>query len=129
MEFSLNLAWTLLSVLILCLWLRVSRRDDTNRRMQFLAIVALILILFPVISVTDDLQAALNPAETDTCLRRDYGIASVHPFFPAISALPPLVPAALAAGALRFAGPVDVSVPVVEQPALSAIRNRPPPAA
>jgi hypothetical protein len=42
-----------------------------TRRTQMVALAVLILILFPVISVTDDLQAIQNPAEVDSCLRRE----------------------------------------------------------
>jgi hypothetical protein len=134
MELLLNLAWALLAALMLCLWLRFAQRTGTerrmqDRRMQFVALALLLLILFPVISVTDDLQAIQNPAETDSCQRRDHIVASPHSIFPAGAALPLPVFAELSFGILRIAAPGSLRAPVVDHPALAPIQNRPPPAA
>jgi len=69
METVLNLAWALLVMLMFGLWMRFAPHTGPNRRgdsprIQFVALAVLILLLFPVISVTDDLQAIQNPAET-----------------------------------------------------------------
>jgi hypothetical protein len=72
MELFLNSAWALLAVAIVYLWLRLGRRAVSERQMSFVALVMLIVILFPVISVSDDLWSIQNPAETDTCQRRDH---------------------------------------------------------
>jgi len=63
MELVLNLAWALSAVVFFCIWLRHARHAGADRRTQLVALAVLILILFPVISVTDDLQAMQNPAE------------------------------------------------------------------
>jgi hypothetical protein len=97
--------------------------------MQFVALAVLILILFPVISVTDDLQAAQNPAETDCCLRRNHACSTPHSIIPAIAALPLPVFAELSFGALHVVAPGSLPAPLLENPALAPVQNRPPPAA
>ena len=129
MELVLNLAWVLLAALMFWLWLQFAPRAGVDRRMQVVALALLILILFPVISVTDDLQAAQNPAETDSCQRRDHVVSSAHSVFPAVAALPLPVFAELSFGVLRTAAPGSLSAPLVDHPALAPIQNRPPPAA
>jgi hypothetical protein len=134
MELFLNLAWVLLAALLFCLWPRFAPRTGPegrmkDRRMQFVALAVLLLILFPVISVTDDLQAVQNPAETDSSLRRDHIIASSHSILPAVAALPLAVFAGLFSGLPRSAATRNLPVPAIYDPALAAIRNRPPPSA
>jgi len=129
MELLLNTAWALLSVVIVCHWLRVERRDPADRRLRFIALAMLIVILFPVISVSDDLWAAQNPAETVGCQRRDHHASCPHSIFPACAALPEAAFADLSFGFMRAAKPLNLALPSVENPALAPIQNRPPPAA
>jgi len=129
MELCLNLAWVLLAALIFFLWLRLAPRSGASPRMQFVALALLILILFPVISVTDDLQAALNPAETDTCLRRDHACSTPHSIFPAVAGLPLAAIAERSIGIRRIAAPSHLAAPTLDHPALVSVQNRPPPAA
>src|ERR1035437_9217781 len=82
MELILNLAGLLVAAAMACLWLRWAPRKGFDRRTQLVALALLILILFPVISVTDDLLAAQNPAETDYLVRRDHLVSSARPIFP-----------------------------------------------
>jgi len=72
METILNLAGALLAGVLMCLWVRYAPRRGASRRTQVAALAMLILILFPVISVTDDLQAAQNPADVAVYLRRGH---------------------------------------------------------
>ncbi len=129
MELFLNSAWALLAVVFVGLWLRIEQRDHADRRLPFIALVMLILILFPVISVSDDLQSLQNPAETDTCQRRDHLASCPHFLFPAITALPEPVFPDLTFGFQRFTGPLNLPIIAIDNPALDAIQNRPPPAA
>ena len=129
MEFALNTGWVLLAALMFCLWLRFGPRTGTDRRLQFVALALLILILFPVISVTDDLLAAQNPAEVDSCLRRDHAASTPHSIFPAAATLPPSIAAEIPFGFLRFTAPRALSAPTVDHPGLEDLQNRPPPAA
>jgi hypothetical protein len=129
MELALNLGWLCLGAVLFCLWLRLGARTGARRRTQFVALGVLIMILFPVISMTDDVFAAQNPAEADCCLRRDHGFSPAHFIFPVAATLPPPVFAEISFAFIRFAAPGNYPVPVVDHPGLEAIQNRPPPAA
>jgi hypothetical protein len=128
MELVLNLAWVLVAALMFCLWLRFSPRTGVDRRTQLAALAVLLLILFPVISVTDDLQAVQNPAETDCLLRRGHACSTAHSVFPTIAALP-LPVGEHSIGFQRRATPGSLPSPVVDDPALAPVQSRPPPAA
>jgi hypothetical protein len=129
MELVLNLAWAFSAVLFFCFWLRNSRHAGADRRTQLVALAVLVLILFPVISVTDDLQAMQNPAEADCCLRRDHVVANAHSIFPPTVALQPPAFAELSYGFLQLAAPGSIPSPVIDHPELAPIQNRPPPVA
>ena len=130
MEIILNLAWIFLAAVIVWLWLRYAPCEGANRRTQVAALAMLIVILFPVISVSDDLQALQNPAESDTfqCQRRDCLAGSSHAVHPAIAALPEPVFAEAVWSFQRYAR-LNFSSRAVENPAFDTIQNRPPPAA
>jgi hypothetical protein len=133
MELALNLAWIALASLMFCLWLRFAPRIGpdrhiADRRAQFVALAVLILILFPVISVTDDLQAIQNPAETDSCLRRNQIVVNAHSIVPAVAALPVPIFGKLSFVILHIPAPGNLPAPVINHPALASIQNRPPPA-
>lgn len=129
MELALNLAWALLSIAIVGYWQRFGPQTGMRRWTQIVALAVLILVLFPVISVTDDLQPTQNPAEESCCQRRNYAILDAHSIFPAATALPVPVPFELSFGFLHFIAPGSLSAPVQDHPGLAAIQNRPPPAA
>ena len=127
MEFVLNFAWVLLAALMFCLWLRFASRTGVSPQLQFVALAVLLLILFPVISVTDDLQAAQNPAEADCLVRRNHGCATLHTMLPpiAVPALP--VVAGPNFGGLRLTILGSLEAAAFDHPALNPIQNRPPP--
>jgi len=129
MELALNLAWALLAIAVFSLWPRFAPRSGADRRTQLVALAVLVLILFPVISVTDDLLANQNPAEADSCLRRDYAISATHSMVPVAATLPQPMFAELSFGVLRLSAPANLPAPSVDHPGLIAIQNRPPPAA
>ena len=93
MELFLNSGWALVAIASLFLWLHLGRRKAADRHLSFIALVMLIVTLFPVISVSDDLWCLHNLAETDTCQRRDYGVSCPHSIFP-VATLPESVVAA-----------------------------------
>lgn len=75
MELFSNLLWLALSSLLLVLWvLHRKRGSDESRHssigIQFIALALLIVILLPVVSLTDDLQACTLPAESEHLSRR-----------------------------------------------------------
>jgi hypothetical protein len=87
----------------------------------------LLLILFPVISVTDDFWAAQNPAEADTCVRRNDVTAYAHTIVPEI-AMPEL--AQTADSLIAFLGYAPVGNSTVPKPQIllrSTLFTRPPP--
>lgn len=131
MEIALNLIWLLLAVVIVRLWVRHAPLDGVGLRSQIGAVTLLIVILFPVISVTDDLQLAQNPAEDDTytCLRRNSTLVSAHSIFPATSTFPASVLTEFPFVYLRYVATGRLPVGTPDNPALSAIQNRPPPVA
>jgi hypothetical protein len=131
MELVLNIAWVVLAALMFWLWVRHALCECT-RQTQLVALAVVILILLPVISVTDDLQMAQNPAEADSyylCTRRDHVVVSPHSIFPAAVMLPPPVFVDHSLGFLHFAAPDNRPAPLAEIPALALVQNRPPPAA
>lgn len=129
MELFLNFVWALLAVFIVCHWVRLAPRNCTDRRSQLIALGLLLVILFPVISVSDDLWSIQNPAETDTYQRRDHLVSSAHSQFPAVAVLPEPPFAGLTFDWRPLDTPLQLLSPVVENPALDPIQNRPPPAA
>jgi hypothetical protein len=129
MEFFFNFAWALVAVASVCYWLRRGRRTISERHASLVALALLIVILFPVISVSDDLWAAQNPAETDTSQRRDYRGCCSHSPFTVIADLPELVTAELSFDFQHSVVPRYAQLPAIENPALDPIENRPPPTA
>jgi hypothetical protein len=128
-EILLNLAWAALAVFIVCLWLRLGDRTGLDRRRQIIALVVLLAILFPVISVSDDLMAAQTATEQDSCQRRDYlAPSSAHPIVP-LAAIVYALHFEMSFGTPRFIAIRTPSLPSVEHPELGGIENRPPPAA
>jgi hypothetical protein len=131
MEIFLNLAWVALSLVSVLFWLRCERRTGTERRPAMIALAMLLIILFPVISVSDDLWSIQNPAETDSCQRRNHNHIASCPHSPV-----PLLAAPIAT-LLALVGPEIHLVPgpsvspsrAYHSPALDGIENRPPPAA
>jgi hypothetical protein len=74
-ELFFNLLWLALSSLLLGLWLLRRNRwtDDSLRSsvgIQLIALALLIVVLLPVVSLTDDLQACTMPAESEHLSRR-----------------------------------------------------------
>ena len=129
MELALNFAWALSSAVFFGVWLRHSRHIGADRCMQLVALAVLVLILFPVISVTDDLQAMQNPAEADCCLRRDQVVCNAHSIFPSTVAVLQLDLPELSFAFVQLAAISNLPAPVVDHPALAPIQNRPPPVA
>lgn len=129
MELALNLAWLLLAIGMVCLWLRLAPRDAANQRTQFSALVVLIFVLLPAISMTDDLMAAQNPAEADCCLRRDHEDLPLYTVVPAVAALPLPTFTGLSCAVEQRIAAAPLHQSVADPPALQSVQNRPPPAA
>ncbi|MGO8932773.1 MAG: hypothetical protein ACLQDA_03605 [Terracidiphilus sp.] len=129
METILNLTWLILTFVLVRLWLLYAPQKGASRRMQIAALAMLIVVLFPVISVTDDLWSIQYPAETDTSLRRGYLASNLHSIFPAAAALPELTVADSGIACRRLEIPLQSPLIAIDNPGLDPIENRPPPAA
>lgn len=129
MELFLNCVWALVVVAGVCSWLRYGKQPFAARPMSLVALAMLVVILFPVISVSDDLWSLQNPAETTTCQRRDHRAGSPHSIFPAAAALPEQMFAQLSFGKWRVNAPQSIVRVAVDNPAFDSIQNRPPPVA
>jgi hypothetical protein len=130
MEITLNLVWALLAVASVVLWVRTENRTGSHRRLPVIALVMLIVILFPVISVSDDLWSIQNPAETDSASRRNELATSPHSIFPVIDALIEPVFTELNTG-LQPSTPSQTTskVHAISCPVRFRLQNRPPPSA
>jgi len=133
MEWALNLAWLTLALWMVWMWLRHAPQKRHGRRVQFVALALALVILWPAISVTDDLSiAVLSPAVFDCSVygvRKQQGGPCTHPVPPATATLPPHAFAGLSVAVIRTAAPSYPPAPFVKHPALTSIQNRPPPAA
>ena len=129
MEICLNFAWVAVAIASLALWLRHERRTGKERRLPLIALAMLLLILFPAISVSDDLWSIQNPAETDTSQRRDHIAPCPHCLLPAI-ATPLASLLALFRPEIQYISAPSVSATrVYQDPARDSVENRPPPTA
>jgi hypothetical protein len=73
-ELFLNFAWLVLSATLAIYWTHESRHAPLrsgrpDRKLQLLTLALLIIILLPVISITDDMQA-MSAAEIEHVTRR-----------------------------------------------------------
>jgi hypothetical protein len=128
MELSLNLAWLTVAGTMVCLWLRNGGNAESDRRLQLIAIAVLVAILFPVISVSDDLLAVQNASETDNYLRRNHLVPSdTHPVHPVLAVAVPIVSSGLGLAFSRFIAPQLLPVHPPKHPELAEIDSRPPP--
>lgn len=71
MELFLNLVWLFLSLGLVSWWVRSPRADGKAGWTVAVALVMLLLLLLPAISMTDDLQAINLPAELEHMLRHE----------------------------------------------------------
>lgn len=128
MQLVLNLAWMMLAALMAWLWLHHAASEGVGRWAQFVALATVILILLPVISVTDDLMMAQNPAETERFQRNDQLCAIAHSTHYPVADLPPQFFAKSSFDQFRFAALDHLLAPPLKVPATDTILNRPPPA-
>lgn len=129
MEITLNLVWAVLAAACVCLWVRTERRTGAERHLPLIALTMLIVMLFPVISVSDDLWAQPNPAETDSNARRNELVASPHSLFPVCDALIEPFLAELSSGPQQSTVRTSPKVRAIASPVRHRLRTRPPPAA
>jgi hypothetical protein len=130
MELFFNLAWLVVAGVLVTLWLRSNGQIHVECRGQVIAMAVLIAILFPVISVSDDLQAIQNASEADNYLRRDHLVPSdPSPVQHMLAVILPAMISGLGFGFVRFIAPNLLPVLEPEHPEIAGIDNRPPPVA
>ena len=129
MELALNLGWLALATAMCWMWVYHARREGCRRWAQFISLSLVLVTMFVVITMYDDMAMARNPAETRCFQREDDSGAHAQATFHPVVASAPALAAQLSFNAFRFAVPGSLLVPTVEVPALSSIQNRPPPAA
>ncbi len=76
MELFLNLLWLLIAVVSVAYWCRHAPPDAAKRRPQCIALACALLLLFPVISLTDDLHAEVMLIEDGNTAKRHAGSAA-----------------------------------------------------
>lgn len=128
MEIILNLAWAVCSAGLIWFWARRSASNPQPRGTQILALMMVVLLLLPVISLSDDLVAAQGPAETDCCLRRALNAHEAHPsVVPDSLALPEPFTTAPAVRGLSRDALQEFRVPVPPSFLSRSLDSRPPP--
>jgi len=132
-ELFLNIAWVMFSTSLALLWIKRSHNvSDGSRqqdwKVQLLALAMLILILLPVISMTDDMQA-ISATEIEHVMRRaDLLPSTDQPADPVVPLSAKLLPGKHPCNLQAFAY-VELYIPNV-RPQCGSIRqmaNRPPP--
>jgi hypothetical protein len=127
MESLFNIVWALVAMTSVCYWLKRGQRTSSGGHSSLVGLAMLVVILFPVISVSDDLWSLQNPAETDTCQRRDHVNGCFHVHFSATVALPEPTHAELQFWSRRLGAPRSAELTTIANPAFGYIENRPPP--
>jgi hypothetical protein len=78
-ELFLNIVWLSVSTLLVILCVHSIRHGHTKLSWSAgVALCLLLMLLFPVISMTDDLQAMTSPAEVEHVMRRHHDAPSLH---------------------------------------------------
>jgi hypothetical protein len=129
MELALNLEWIVMATAMCWLWVRFARRKGPGRRAQLISLALVLVTMFAVITMYDDMAMAQNPAEM-RCFQRedDLGGHANAPLHPVAASAPSLV-SELPLNTFRVVAPSSLPVPAVKVPILASIQNRPPPAA
>jgi hypothetical protein len=129
MEIILNIAWALCSMGLIWFWTRSSASNPVSRKTQILALAMVVLLLLPVISLSDDLMAMQGPAESDACLRRALHSHDTHPAAATSFALPEQMVTALALCGYWQEVLEDYSLTTPATSLTRSLDSRPPPQA
>jgi hypothetical protein len=108
-ELLLNIVWLSVSLLIVILCAQSVRRGDTEISWSAgVALCLLLVLLFPVISMTDDLQAITAPAEVEHLMRRHHDAPLLH----------------MGSNMLEAVALLSLFLPGIAVPAIGSIRAR-----
>lgn len=128
MELALNLVWLTLVLAVILHWWRAERVSGRSIAAQLVALGVLLFVLFPVISLTDDIWAAQHPAETDTTLRRNDLTSHPHTIVPHPPVLHLAVLAGLSLHPVSYRAVREASCPKLRIAPRTSLSTRPPPA-
>jgi hypothetical protein len=127
MEPLFNFVWAFVALAGVWFWLKRGQRTHKGERSSLVGLAMLAVMLFPVISVSDDLWSLQNPAERDTCQRCDHTDGHSQQHFPATAALAEPMGAELSFPFRRLDMPHLAELTASTNPAFGFIENRPPP--
>jgi hypothetical protein len=136
-EILLNCVWLVLGLSLILAWSVHAWRERgcepdralPSRQLQFASLLLLLILLFPVISLTDDIAMSTAPQDAERALR-------LHDPFDGAQSAPALLPSAMAwvdvvSGMLRTgpSRPVeqDAKLTILLAGTLQSIDSRPPP--
>lgn len=135
MELFFNLLWLALSTVLVTCWL-CDRENWKNRsfrpttQTQIVALLVLLVVLLPAVSLTDDLQACTTPVETEHVIRRvdllPVASSSLHQAVMVVATLLSFERAASLQTLASVAPALEVEKPFTGN--LRNAGNRPPPA-
>jgi hypothetical protein len=126
LELVLNLGWMVMATVMCWLWVHHARQGR-GRLAQCVSMALVLLIMFAVVTMYDDMAMAQNAAETRCFQREDDLSAHAHAQLHTVVASTPALAAELDFNTFRFATPGSLLIPTVKIPVLSSIQNRPPP--
>jgi hypothetical protein len=127
MELYLNYAWMFAAIASVCLWVPLGRRRLLNRDLSLVGLFLFIAILFPVISVTDDLWSIQNPAEAKISQLRERGATSPHSASSGVTDLHYRATADLGFDRQQLGALLYAPLLAVDHRAPDPIQKRPPP--
>ena len=127
MELALNIEWMVLAIAMCLLWTRHARHEGQSRAVQFVSLGLVLVTMFVVITMYDDMATAQNPAEV-RCFQRedDLGVHLHVPLHPVVASTPAVASVA-PFNAKYFAVPGSLLLPTANISVFSSIQNRPPP--
>ena len=129
MELLLNSVWSLITIAFLRDLLRIGRGEQVNRRAPITSLVLAAAILFPVISISDDIWSKQNPTDISDHQRRDLHASSSHFLTPMAAAIPEPTVAERNYCFQRLAVQWKSPSPKTEDTSFASIQSRPPPTA
>ena len=128
MELALNLEWMALAVAMGWLWVPHARRGGRRRMTQLISLALVLVMMFVVITMYDDMAMAQNPAETRCFQREDDLGAHAHALLHPVADLTSLFSARPSFDSAHSAVLGNLLAPALKVPATNSIQNRPPPA-
>ena len=130
MEILLNFAWAMCSVALIACWWRGKKANAIPVHVQLLALGMVVLLLLPVISLSDDLAAMQGAFEADRSVRRIlHEDRAAVTAMPAFLAMPQEILSSMAGLVRLLERPRSDSTAICETLLSRPFSSRPPPQA